>query len=400
MNNLDDTLKNDIHNILSIKAVPSMLNVICKTTGMKFAAVARVTDDRWVTCVSRDEINFGLKPGDELELETTLCNEIRQHKDAIVIDHVSQSATYCNHHTPAKYGFESYISFPIFRKNGEFFGTLCAIDPEPAKLDNEVVRELFNLYTDLISFHLEALEELNDAHTNLDEANRVAKLRDTFVAVLGHDLRNPLGTTRMCADILMKLNLPEFANKQVSTIKTTSLRMQELIDNLLDFARGELGEGIQLEIGENAVKLEQEINQIIKETRTTDSQHDIVATIKFDSPVFCDVNRVGQLFSNLLSNAVKHGHENTPIYIEASNDAKELKLKVINSGEQIAPEIREELFKPFVTNNKNGLGLGLYIASEIAMAHNGSLEVSSHSPEIAFEFTMPLQDNDRFLGVS
>jgi GAF domain-containing protein len=102
---------------------------------MGFAAVARVTEDRWIACAVRDEIEFGLKPGGELKVETTICNEIRASGDRVVIDHVSQDEAFCRHPTPAMYGFQSYISVPIRRRNGAFFGTLCAIDPRPARLN-------------------------------------------------------------------------------------------------------------------------------------------------------------------------------------------------------------------------------------------------------------------------
>lgn len=152
---LSQSLQSDIYNITQISAVPSILNIICKTTGMRFSAVARVTDKQWITCLTQDEVNFGLKTGDELQIETTFCNDIRQNSTPIIIDEVRESSVYRNHLIPAQYGFQSYISFPIFRKNGEFFGTLCAIDPEPAKLDNKEIKDLFELYTQLISFHLD-----------------------------------------------------------------------------------------------------------------------------------------------------------------------------------------------------------------------------------------------------
>ena len=71
------------------------------------------------------------KPGDELKVETTICHEIRQSREPVIIDEVSKDAIYCGHHTPAQYGFQSYISMPIILPDGSFFGTLCAIDPKP-----------------------------------------------------------------------------------------------------------------------------------------------------------------------------------------------------------------------------------------------------------------------------
>jgi hypothetical protein len=91
----------DIAAVQGIAAVPRILEVVCRSTGMGFAAVARVTEDRWICCAVRDEIAFGLAPGGELKLETTICHEIRQNGQAVVIDSVADDITYCGHHTPA-----------------------------------------------------------------------------------------------------------------------------------------------------------------------------------------------------------------------------------------------------------------------------------------------------------
>src|SRR3979411_876151 len=105
-------LSADIAAVQGISAVPLILEVVCRSTGMGFAAVARVTDSRWVCCAVRDEIAFGLVPGGELEIETTICHEIRESGEAVVIDNVTLDTAYCGHHTPTKYGFQSYISMP------------------------------------------------------------------------------------------------------------------------------------------------------------------------------------------------------------------------------------------------------------------------------------------------
>lgn len=392
---LPQSLQNDIYNITQISAVPSILNIICKSTGMRFSAVARVTDNKWITCVSQDEIEFGLKTGDELVLETTICNEIRQHSAPVIIDDVSASDEFRNHHTPTRYGFQSYISFPIFRKNGEFFGTLCAIDPEPAKLDNKEVRDLFELYTQLISFHLDAIEEVNELNTTLQEEKHIGELRETFIAVLGHDLRNPVGTTRMCADILLQMDLPEIANRQASTIKSTSYRMQGLIDNLLDFAKGHLGDGIRLELSRNKQALKKLLLQVSKEIKTVDSNHPLHINIDLKDDFECDLNRIGQLYSNLLGNAIKHGAANMPIDTQVITENGMFSLAVTNMGTKIPDKKMADLFKPFfttnATNNKSGLGLGLYISSEIAKAHNGKMEVLSTDEKTQFKFTMPIK---------
>lgn len=136
---------------------------------MGFSAIARVTEDRWITCSVQDNVSFGLKPGDELEIRTTICNEIRRDKKAVIIDNVSEDDEFRYHHTPAMYGLQSYISVPIIRKDGSFFGTLCAIDPKPNDLKTFKVREMFNLFADLISFHITSIEDANKSITILKE---------------------------------------------------------------------------------------------------------------------------------------------------------------------------------------------------------------------------------------
>ena len=130
MNDLDA----DIAAVSRIEAVPTILDVVCRTTGMGFAAVARVTEDRWIACSVRDEIAFGLQPGGELKVETTICHEVRDSREAVIINNVAEDPFYASHPTPALYGFQSYISMPIIMPDGRFFGTLCAIDPRPARL--------------------------------------------------------------------------------------------------------------------------------------------------------------------------------------------------------------------------------------------------------------------------
>jgi GAF domain-containing protein len=126
---LDAALAADISAVSQIDAVASILEVICRTTGMGFAAVARVTQDRWIAYAVRDEIAFGLLPGGELDVTTTICDEIRDSGRAVVIDHVAESELFHGHHMPRIYCLQSYISMPIVLPNGAFFGALCAIDP-------------------------------------------------------------------------------------------------------------------------------------------------------------------------------------------------------------------------------------------------------------------------------
>lgn len=114
--------------------IRAILSEACRVTGMGFAAIARVTEDRWIACQVEDRIEFGLDPGDELVIKQTICNDIRESGRVIVIDHVGADPAWRSHPVPMLYGFESYVSLPIFLSDGSFWGTLCAIDPAPRPL--------------------------------------------------------------------------------------------------------------------------------------------------------------------------------------------------------------------------------------------------------------------------
>jgi signal transduction histidine kinase len=381
----------DLDAIETIAAVPTILNVVCRVTGMGFAAVARVTEHRWVCLAVNDEINFGLKPGGELKVETTICHEVRDAREAVIIDHAAQDAVYCGHPTPEMYGFQSYISMPIFLKDGSFFGTLCAIDPKPAKLKNEGVIGMFRLFAELIAFHLDAGRRLATAEANLLDARTAAEVRDQFIAVLGHDLRNPLASIGAGTLLLQKTPLDDKARSIVALMDQSVVRMAALISNILDFARGRLGGGLTLERSDTP--LEPVLKQIIAELQAVHPGRAVEAEFHLTQPVVADSNRIGQLFSNLVGNALTYGAAGAPVRVKAATNGR-FALVVCNKGAPISPATMALLFQPFargdVRREQQGLGLGLYIASEIARAHGGTIEVTSSAEETCFTFSMPL----------
>ena len=173
---VNDAHAADVEAVSHIDVTPMMLHTICQLTGMGFAAIARVTDDRWIACSVRDEISFGLKPGDELKIETTICHEIRQSQLPVVIPDVAADPVYADHHTPALYGLKSYISVPIVMTDGRFFGTLCAIDAVPRDLDRPDVLQTFELFARLIALQLDQTERVTATLVH-DEAMRESEAR-------------------------------------------------------------------------------------------------------------------------------------------------------------------------------------------------------------------------------
>lgn len=113
---------------------------------MGFAAVARVTEQRWIACLVEDRIEFGLDPGDELEVRQTICDEIRASGEAVVFDDASDDIKWSRHPVPVIYGFKSYCAFPVYLEDGSFFGTLCAIDPARRRVADDAIVEMFTRY--------------------------------------------------------------------------------------------------------------------------------------------------------------------------------------------------------------------------------------------------------------
>ena len=310
-------IEGDVAAIARIDAVPKILEVVARTTGMRFAAVARVTEDRWVACRVRDELEFGLEAGGELDVETTICNDIRASGRIVAIDDVSADQAYCRHPTPAMYGFQSYISVPIRRANGEFFGTLCALDSRPMMLNTPHTIGMFQLFADLIGLHLDAQERLATSEAALLSEREVAELREQFIAVLGHDLRNPLASIYAGTQLLGKTPLNDKGRLIVDGIRNSVRRMAGLIDNLLDLARGRLGGGLTVQRSADE-PLAPILEHVVAELRTAWPGRAIDAEIALDAPVACDSARIAQLLSNLLANALTHGAEEKPIVVRAS----------------------------------------------------------------------------------
>jgi signal transduction histidine kinase len=389
---MDDAVAADLIRVSKIDAVPSILKIVCEMTGLRFAAVARVTDASWIACAVRDEISFGLAAGGTLELQSTICDEIRCSGNGVVIDHVADDPVFRDHHTPQRYGFQSYISMPICTEEGGFFGTLCALDPFPAKLSNPAVTASFKGFAQLIGLQLDAQDRLAKAEAAVSQADRTGGMREQFIAILGHDLRNPVAAIQAGTALLAKSPLDSRSRDIVTRMTESAHRIADLIDDLLDFARGRLGAGLVLKT-KVATNLAVSIEQVISEIQVVHPTREIAVQIALSEPVTCDSERVSQLLSNLLANALTHGEADAPVIVSATNDDGMFVLSVENQGEPISQASMAELFQPF-TQGPNGdraagLGLGLFISSEIAKAHGGSLTAVSDDRVTRFILAIP-----------
>jgi signal transduction histidine kinase len=370
----------DVAAVHAIGAVPVILSMVKHMTGMRFAAVARVTDKNWVACAVDDSIDFGLKPGGELVLESTICHEIRQHRTPVIFGHASEHPLFSTHHTPRTYGLESYISIPIITGDGEFFGTLCAIDSVPANLEEPAIVKTLTLFAQLIAMSLDSQNNLEATQLALAAAKEHGRLRDQFVAVLGHDLRTPLSAIRMSSELLESRTTEKRSLNLIAAIRNSSVRMGMLIENVLDFARGRMGGGIPVK-RQLVDDLGPILELALREVQMSSPEAQITHALDLPGGIYCDSLRITQLLSNLVGNAVTHGARSSPIRVQAWCEDADVVISVLNQGPPIAERLMPLLFEPFTRSEAGqrgeGLGLGLYIASQIAEAHGGTLQVTS-----------------------
>jgi hypothetical protein len=380
MSDTVEEIQKDVAAIGQIDAVPMLLQVLCNSTGMGFAAIARVTDKTWTACAVKDDIAFGLKPGGQLDVETTLCLESRAARRPIAIDQASTDPVFCNHHTPRIYKIESYVSVPIVLANGDYFGNLCAIDPRPAQVSDTKTLSMFESFARLISLLLDQERSRASDQMALRDARIASELREQFIAVLGHDLRSPLQAIMAGGEVIERRSSDAMLTAVGGRIKSSARRMAVLIDNVLDFARARLGGGLGIEV-KAVADLERALAAVVEEVRSSHAGREILSNIVITRTVACDIGRIQQVVSNLVKNALTYGLPDSRVEISAYDDDAILSVEVWNAGKPIPSENIDKIFQPFwresTTRDREGLGLGLYICSQIVRAHGGTLTVKS-----------------------
>jgi signal transduction histidine kinase len=386
-------IENDLAAIGRIQAVPTMLQVLCDITGMRFAAVARVTNDSWTACAVQDGIGFSLAPGGQLDLNTTLCKDVRETNVPIVIEHASDDTTYRTHQTPRTYGIESYISVPIVLPDHSYFGSLCAIDPLPAKLTDPCILSMFNRFAALIGMQLQSERRSMALQSALLGERATGELREQLVAVLGHNLRVPLGAIAMGCELLQARSADPRVGQAVAGIRQGTKRISALVDAALELLRGSLGAplAIQLKIIE---RIDQDLYGVVSELQAMHPERSIEWSFDLPRPVSADRGRIQQLAFNLMKNALVHGSPNGLVRLTAGDDGSNVSLTVWNEGPPIAAADIPDLFRPLWRNghatHEAHLGLGLHICSQIVKAHRGELTVASTAADgTAFSVRLP-----------
>jgi signal transduction histidine kinase len=223
---------------------------------------------------------------------------------------------------------------------------------------------------------------------------KVDQSRNLMLGMLGHDLRSPLQAIQLTAKLLAALNAGEKVSRAADRLITSGARMQQLVDDLLDFNRLQLG--LRRRITTAASELETIARQEIQELRAAYPKREVELQCDGETLGAWDVKRVQQLLSNLVVNALTHGTADTAVKVLLTSDPKEVRIKVTNQGLVIDPLLLSEVLQPLKRGSleaelaaNDGLGLGLFIASEVAKGHGGRIEVESSGTETVFTAVLP-----------
>lgn len=237
--------------------------------------------------------------------------------------------------------------------------------------------------------------ELAAENAALVERARVQEFQERFLAILGHDLRNPLAAIDMGVGILRQSSGPGQA-RILNRMSSSLSRMSRMIEQILDLTRSRLAGGIEIQV--EPTDLSVSLKQVVDELRVAHPSRQLVLRCPETLPGELDRDRLEQVFSNIIGNAVSYGDPESPVIVEASLENALVTISIHNHGPPIPEELLNKLFDPFrrgVRDSKGprtqGLGLGLFISNEIVVGHGGSIDVrSSETNGTTFRVTLPL----------
>jgi PAS domain S-box-containing protein len=250
---------------------------------------------------------------------------------------------------------------------------------------HEEITEVFNCFYD-ITDRKQAEQQLA---SSLTAERELSEFREMFIGILGHDLRSPLASISVAAHMLQERGrLDEQDAALVGRITRSGQRMANMIAQLLDLTRGRLGGGFPLECKQT--DLEKLIRAVVEEFDAT-----VQVEADGDLTGVWDPGRISEVVSNLVGNAIQYATRGTAVVVRARADDAHVILEVSNQGDPIPANVLPFIFEPFRRARQKeksatgNLGLGLYIARQIALSHGGTLEGRSRDGTTTFVMRLP-----------
>ena len=321
----------------------------------------------------------------ETPLTHSFCQHVVTSGEPLLVSDARGDARVAGNLAISELGVVAYAGVPLLTDGAQALGALCVIDMEPhewSQEDLEVLQELARSVMTEVS--------LKKAVRKLEEE---AVQRERFVAILAHDLRQPLATIGLSAELIRRSPDREKREKHLTRIQGAGEFMRRLVEDLLDLARSRSS---AMPISPRPMVFGAVVRKQVEGMRTAHPDRPFEVSSEGDDRGEWDPDRLSQVVANLLSNALQYGHPQAPIRVKTRFDAERAVLSVqnLNRGAPIAPPAQARLFEPFVRGSADGearsnVGLGLFIVNQIARAHGGDVQVQS-TAETGTTFTVQL----------
>jgi PAS domain S-box-containing protein len=287
-------------------------------------------------------------------------------------------------------GPRSVLVLPL-KARGRTLGVMNLASREPGRMARPMVRTVAQGLADRAAIAI-------DTARLYQEARDAVRVREDVVAIVSHDLRNPLNAISLSASMLIKREeLDARTAKAAARIYSAADRAHRLIRDLLDFTQARVG-GIPLD--PRPVVLGELARQVVEEIQSAYPERELTLRVTGEGAVEGDPDRLAQVMANLLGNAVQHSPENTAVGVTVREEADAVFFEVHNEGPPIPADQLPGLFEPFHRGREAGagtgrsLGLGLFISQRIVVAHGGRLEARSQEGE-GTTFTVYLPSHPR-----
>jgi Signal transduction histidine kinase len=262
------------------------------------------------------------------------------------------------------------------------------MNAEPVNFDQNKLEMLLPVCSDLIAIDFKTVVEYRNTRRKLEQELNYSKNRELILSSLAHDLNNPVSIVKVISQYLQGNIKDENQKSLLKKIEEASFRMKGIIDDVLDFSSIRLDYGF-LRVRDNQ-RMDSLIRQILSEFELLHNRT-LIANINLPIDIPCDYTKMGRAFTNLIGNAIKHGNPHQNIEINAFIEKENFIFSVTNEVSYSQSSDLTDLFKPFVKGaNSNGLGLGLFIANEIAKIHKGKITVTLEDNKITFNLMIPI----------
>lgn len=437
--------QSDLIHAQRLPALPSILRALRGLTNMRFAALVRLTGSDWQACVVDDQAGLGIRAGDVWEVDNTLCHTVREINQPVNWPDLSSAGlSLSTSHMASLLGIRAYFAYPVYRADGSFFGTLCAMDTVPGEPVGASVIDAASAFSQILGPQLGGADAASDdAHrtTAASIERDVRTVTQTFqstlqtippdsrspsessshasppttrspvvptsasldpavqakvLSVMSHDLRNPMHSLMAAIEMIQIKPMEPRLQRLMGMVQGSALRLSELARQALDFARLQMLGDVAINIAP-ACDLAPALEAVVERVRAGYPQRSIVVNAQAGSPMDIDPARFEQLLEIVLTHAVKHCGVDREVQVHASRVDQALVLEVVVPDYILDAALVPHVFDPFYAIEGKAqtahLGIGLYLARAIALAHQGELTLATDAGQACFVLTLPMLES-------